>query len=155
LRVVYEFVVADRADSQMLVQSPIDQLSLPYFRCFGLDPVNLASLYFLINDKPYCDTYLQQFAVLHHDDRTCDSLVEMPQSLCDSLASLPSRQLSYVLDNWREKEGVTLSHWHEEFKRSVLTNLVKLSKECQDRRQSLMLKVRVTQHNNEMPHTLH
>jgi hypothetical protein len=155
LRVVYEFVVADRADSQLLVQSPIDQLSLPYFRCFGLDPVNLASLYFLINNKPYCDTYLQQFAVLHHDDRTCDSLVEMPQSLCDSLASLPSRQLNYVLDNWLEKGGVTLSHWHEEFKRRVLTNLVKLSKECQDRRQSLMLKVRVTQYNIDTPQTLH
>ena len=155
MRVVYEFVVADRADSQLLVQSPIDQLSLPYFRCFGLDPVNLASLYFLINNKPYCDTYLQQFAVLHHDDRTCDSLVEMPQSLCDSLASLPSRQLNYVLDNWLEKEGVTLSHWHEEFKRRVLTNLVKLSKECQDRRQSLMLKVRVTQYNIDTPQTLH
>lgn len=155
MRVVYEFIVADRADSQLLVQSPIDQLSLPYFRCFGLDPVNLASLYFLINDKPYCDTYLQQFAVLHHDDNTCDSLVEMPQSLCDSLASLPSQQLSRVLDNWREKEGFSLSHWHDEFKRKVLLNLVKLSKECQDRQQSLMLKVRVDQHSSEASLTLH
>lgn len=155
MKVVYEFVVADRADSQLLAQSQIDQLSLPYFRCFGLDPVNLASLYFLINDKPYCDTYLQQFSVLHHDDKTCDSLVEMPQSLCDSLASLPSQQLSYVLDKWQEKEGFSLSHWHDEFKRKVLTNLVKLSKECQDRQQSLILKVRVAQHNSEAQHTLH
>jgi len=155
LRVVYEFVVADRADSQLLVQSPIDQLSLPYFRCFGLDPVNLAALYFLINNKPYCATYLQQFAVLHHDDRTCDSLVEMPQSLCDSLASLPRQQLNYVLDNWLEKEGISLSYWHQEFKRRVLINLVKLSKECQDRQQSLMLKVRVAQNSSEAPLTLH
>ena len=41
MKVVYEFVVADRADSQLLAQSPVDQLSLPYFRCFGLDPANL------------------------------------------------------------------------------------------------------------------
>ena len=46
MKVVYEFVVADRADSQLLAQSPLDQLSLPYFRCFGLDPANLAALFF-------------------------------------------------------------------------------------------------------------
>lgn len=155
MNVVYEFVVADRADSQLLIQSQIDQLSLPYFRCFGLDPVNLAALYFLINDKPYCDTYLQQFSVLHHDDKTCNSLVEMPQSLCDSLAALPSQQLNRVLDNWQEKEGFSLSHWHDEFKRSVLLNLVELSKACQDRQQSLMLKVRVRRHDAEAQRTLH
>ncbi|WP_455209434.1 hypothetical protein [Kaarinaea lacus] len=155
MKVVYEFVVADRADSQLLAQSQVDQLSLPYFRCFGLDPANLAALYFLINDKPYCDTYLQQFSVLHHNDKTCDSLVEMPRSLCDSLASLPSQQLPRVLNNWQEKEGFSLGHWHEEFKRNVLLNLVQLSKECQDRQQSLILKVRVAQHDMASQYTLH
>jgi hypothetical protein len=155
LKVVYEFVVADRADTQLLAQSQVDRLSLPYFRCFGLDPVNLATLYFLINDKPYCDTYLQQFAVLHYDSKTCDSLVEMPQSLCDSLASLASQQLARVLENWREKEGFSLSHWHDSFKRNVLLNLVELSKECRERRQSLILKVRIAQRDNAAQITLH
>jgi hypothetical protein len=136
LKVVYEFVVADRADSQLLAQSPLDQLSLPYFRCFGLDPANLAALYFLITDQPYCDTYLQQFCVLHHDAETCNSLVEMPQSLCDSLASLPN-------------------HWQDDFKRNVLQNLVELSKKCQNRQQSLMLKVQVDQREASSLHTLH
>ena len=155
MKVVYEFVVADRADSQLLAQSPVDQLSLPYFRCFGLDPVNLAALYFLINEQPYSETYLQQFCVLHHDAETCNSLVEMPKSLCDSLASLPNQQLSRVLEEWQEKEGVSLNHWHDEFKRNVLQNLVELSKECQDRQQSLMLKVQVDQRDTESLHTLH
>ena len=155
MKVVYEFVVADRADSHLLVKSQLDKLSLPYFRCFGLDPANLATLYFLINDQPYCDTYLQQFSVLHHDDKTCDSLVEMPQSLCDSLASLPSERLNRVLDDWQENEDFSISHWHDEFKKNVLLNLVELSKECRDRQQSLMLKVRIAQHAQSTEYTLH
>lgn len=155
MKVVYEFVVADRADSQLLAQSPVDQLSLPYFRCFGLDPANLAALYFLITEQPYCDTYLQQFCVLHHDAETCNSLVEMPQSLCDSLASLPNQQLTRVLDEWQEKEDLSLNHWQDDFKRNVLQNLVELSKECQDRQQSLMLKVQIDQRDTSSLHTLH
>ncbi len=155
MKVLYEFVVADRADSDLLAQSPVDQLSLPYFRCFGLDPVNLAALYFLINDQPYSESYLQQFCVLHHDVETCNSLVEMPKSLCESLASLPSQQLTRVLDEWQEKEGLSLDHWQDDFKRQVLQNLVNLSKECQDRQQSLMMKVQVDQRDTLSLHTLH
>jgi len=155
LKVVYEFVVADRADSQLLAQSSVDQLSLPYFRCFGLDPANLAALYFLITEQPYSDAYLQQFCVLHYDAETCNSLVEMPQSLCDSLATLPNQQLTRVLDKWQEKEGLSLNHWQDEFKLNVLKNLVELSKECQDRQQSLMLKVQVDQRDTSSLNTLH
>ena len=155
MKVVYEFVVADRADSHILAQSPVDQLSLPYFRCFGLDPANLAALYFLINEQPYCETYLQQFCVLHHDAETCNSLVEMPKSLSDSLASLPTQQLTRVLENWQENEGMSLDYWQEDFKRHVLQNLVELSKQCQHREQSLMMKVQVDQRDTSSLHTLH
>jgi hypothetical protein len=140
LNVVYEFVVADRADSQLLARAPVDQLPYPYFRCFALDPANLATLYFLINNEPYRESYLQQFSVLHHDHDTCNSLVEMPSSLCESLASLPKRQLRRVVENWQQ-EGVDLDHWQEDFIRSVLLKLMELSKQCQDRDQSLLLKV--------------
>ena len=155
LKVVYEFIVADRAESRLLTESSIDDLSYPYFRCFGLDPANLASLYFIINDQPYCDTYLQQFSVLHHDNKTCNSLVEMPKSLCESLAALPDQKFSRVVDSWKEKEDLSLGHWHHEFKRNVLLNLVELSRECQDRKQSLMLKVRVDQAASSSLPTLH
>ena len=155
MKVVYEFIVADRAESRLLAESSVDDLAYPYFRCFGLDPANLASLYFVITDQPYSDAYLQQFSVLHHDNETCNSLVEMPKSLCESLASLPHQKLNRVLDNWKENEGITLSHWRDEFKRNVLTNLVQLSRECQDRQQSLMLKVRVDQSRSSTSYTLH
>lgn len=155
MKVVYEFVVADRENSKLLTESAIEELSFPYFRCFGLDPVNLASLYFVINNKPFHESYLQQFSVLHHNDKTCDSLVEMPQSLCDALASLPSKKHADVLKDWKEKDGFTLSHWHDEFKRNVLSNLVELSKTSQDRQQSLMLKVRVMDSDEAANHTLH
>jgi hypothetical protein len=140
LNVVYEFVVADRSDSQLLAKAPVDQLPFPYFRCFPLDPANLATLYFLINDQPYRESYLQQFDVLHHDHETCNSLVEMPDSLCESLASLPRRQLRRVVVNWQQK-GIDLDHWQEDFVRSVLLKLMELSKQSRDRDQSLLLKV--------------
>jgi hypothetical protein len=47
------------------------------------------------------------------------------------------------VQSWKEKEGFSLGHWHEEFKRNVLLNLVELSKTSQDRRQPLLLKVSV------------
>ena len=155
VKVVYEFVVADRSESKLLVESSVDELSYPYFRCFGLDPANLASLYFVINDQPYSDTYLQQFSVLHHDNETCSSLVEMPRSLCDSLASLPRQKLMQVLDNWKELEDLSLGHWRDEFKRNVLLNLVQLSKTCLDGRKSLMMKVCVDHSPFSELHTLH
>jgi hypothetical protein len=64
----------------------------------------------------------------------------MPSSLCESLASLPKRQLRRVVENWQQ-EGVDLDHWQEDFIRSVLLKLMELSKQCQDRDQSLLLKV--------------
>jgi len=155
VKVVYEFVVADREKSKLLAESSIDELSVPYFRCFGLDPVNLASLYFVINDKPFRESYLEQFSVLHHDNETCDSLVEMPASLCDALASLPAQKHAAVLEGWTEKEGVSVSHWRDDFKRNVLLNLVELSKKSQDRRQPLMLKVRIVNSDAAGSHTLH
>ena len=155
MKVMYEFVVADREKSKLLAESSIEDLSVPYFRCFGLDPVNLASLYFVIHNKPYHESYLQQFSVLHHDSETCDSLVEMPQSLCDALATLPSQRHADVLESWKENEGFSLSHWHDEFKRNVLLNLVELSKTSQDLRQSLILKVRVVDSSASGAHTLH
>lgn len=155
MKVVYEFVVADRENSKLLAESSIEELAIPYFRCFGLDPVNLASLYFVIHNKPFHESYLQQFSVLHHDDKTCDSLVEMPESLCEALASLPSQKHADVLEGWKEKEGFSLSHWHDEFKRNVLLNLVKLSKASQDRRQPLMLKVSVLNAEVAGTRTLH
>lgn len=155
MKVVYEFVVAEREKSKLLAESAVEELSVPYFRCFGLDPVNLASLYFVINGKPYHESYLEQFSVLHHDQKTCDSLVEMPRSLCDALASLPSQKHADVLESWTEKEGFTLSHWHEEFKRNVLLNLVELSKTSQDRCQPMMLKVSVVNPEVTGSHTLH
>ena len=155
MRVVYEFIVADRDKSKLLTESSIDELSLPFFRCFGLDPVNLASLYFVINDKPYCESYLQQFSVLHHNQETCDSLVEMPKSLRDSLASLPIQKLEKILKAWTEREELSLGHWHDEFKENVLLKLVELSKESQDRRQPLMLKVRILDSLSSEQHTLH
>ena len=155
MKVVYEFIVADRENSKLLAESSIDELAIPYFRCFGLDPVNLASLYFVIHNKPFHESYLQQFAVLHHDHRTCDSLVEMPESLCEALASLPTQKHADVVESWKEKEGFSLSHWHDEFKRNVLLNLVKLSKTSQDRRQPLMLKVSVIDAEVAGARTLH
>ena len=155
MKVVYEFVVADREKSKILAESSIEDLSVPYFRCFGLDPVNLASLYFVINNIPYRESYLNQFAVLHHDSKTCDSLVEMPKSLCDALASLPSQKHADVVQSWTEKEGFSLGHWHDEFKRNVLLNLVELSKTSKDRDQALMLKVRVVNSATSASHTLH
>jgi len=155
VKVVYEFIVADREKSKLLAESSIEELSVPYFRCFGMDPVNLASLYFVINNKPFRESYLQQFSVLHHDSETCDSLVEMPKSLCDALASLPSQKHADVIQGWKEKEGFSLGHWHDEFKRNVLLNLVELSKTSQDRSQSLMLKVRVVESSATNSHTLH
>lgn len=155
MKVVYEFVVAEREKSKLLVESAVEELSVPYFRCFGLDPVNLAALYFVINNKPFSETYLQQFSVLHHDAETCDSLVEMPSSLCDALATLPSQKHAAVLENWTDEEGVSVSHWHDEFKRNVLLNLVELSKKSQDSRQSLMLKVRVVNPELSGSQTLH
>ena len=143
MKVVYEFVVAEREKSKLLAESAVEDLSVPYFRCFGLDPVNLASLYFVIHNTPYRESYLEQFSVLHHDDETCDSLVEMPKSLCDALASLPSQKHADIVQSWKEKEGFSLGHWHEEFKRNVLLNLIELSKTSQDRRQPLLLKVSV------------
>lgn len=155
MKVLYEFVVADRDKSKLLAESSIEELSVPYFRCFGLDPVNLATLYFVINNKPFHESYLQQFAVLHHDHETCDSLVEMPKSLCEALATLPLQKHSDVLESWKEKEGFSLSHWHDEFKRNVLLNLVELSKTSQDRCQPLMLKVRVVDSDVAAARTLH
>lgn len=155
MKVVYEFVVAEREKSKLLAESSIEELSVPYFRCFGLDPVNLASLYFVINNKPYHDSYLEQFSVLHHDNETCDSLVEMPESLCDALASLPSQKHDYIVKSWKEKEGFSLGHWHNEFKRNVLLNLVELSKKSKDRCQPLMLKVRVVESEVAVARTLH
>ena len=155
MKVVYEFVVADREKSKLLAESSIEELSVPYFRCFGLDPVNLASLYFVINDQPFSESYLQQFSVLHHDHDTCDSLVEMPASLCDSLASLPAQKHAAVLASWTGKEGVSVSHWRDDFKRNVLLNLVELSKKSRDRHQPLMLKVRIVDSGATEFHTLH
>jgi hypothetical protein len=155
VKVVYEFIVADREKSKQLAESSIEELSIPYFRCFGLDPVNLASLYFVINDKPFSESYLQQFSVLHHDNETCDSLVEMPASLCAALASLPDQKHAAVLKGWTEKEGVSVGHWRDDFKRNVLLNLVELSKKSQDRRQPLMLKVRIVNPEVTESHTLH
>lgn len=155
MKVVYEFVVAEREKSKLLAESAVEDLSVPYFRCFGLDPVNLASLYFVIHNKPYHESYLEQFSVLHHDNKTCDSLVEMPQSLCDALASLPSQKHADVVESWTEKEGFSLAHWHNEFKHNVLLNLVKLSKTSQDRRQPLMLKVSIVKPEAEGSRTLH
>lgn len=155
MNVVYEFVVADRADSQLLAKAPVDQLALPYFRCFGLDPASLAALYFLINDKPYCDSYLQQFAVLHHDHDTCNSLVEMPGSLCDALASLPRQQLQRVVAQWEERQDIALAHWQEDFKRGVILKLMELSRQCRERRQSLLLKVCVDPQSLERAQTIH
>lgn len=140
MNVVYEFVVADRSDSQLLAKAPVDQLPFPYFRCFALDPANLATLYFLINDQPYRESYLQQFDVLHHDRETCNSLVAMPSSLCESLATLPRSQLRRVVENWQQ-QGVDLDHWQQDFIRSVLLKLMALSKQSRDRDQSLLLKV--------------
>lgn len=155
MKVVYEFVVADRDKSKLLAETSVEELSVPYFRCSGLDPVNLASLYFVIHDKPYHESYLEQFSVLHHDDKTCDSLVEMPESLCEALASLPSKKHADVLQSWTEKEGFSLSHWHDEFKRNVLLNLVELSKTSQNRRQPMMLKVSVFEPETAGSRTLH
>jgi len=155
MKVVYEFVVADREKSKLLAESSIEELSVPYFRCSGLDPVNLASLYFVINNTPFRESYLQQFSVLHHDSQTCDSLVEMPQSLCDALASLPMQRHADVVQGWKEKEGFSLAHWHDEFKSKVLLNLVELSKASQDRNESLMLKVRVVESAVTGSRTLH
>lgn len=155
MNVVYEFVVAEREKSKLLAESSVEDLSVPYFRCFGLDPVNLASLYFVIHGKPYHESYLEQFSVLHHDNKTCDSLVEMPQSLRDALASLPLKKHADVLQGWTEKEGFSLSHWHEEFKRNVLLNLVELSKTSQDRCQPMLLKVSVVDSETAGSHTLH
>jgi hypothetical protein len=140
LNVVYEFVVADRSDSQLLAKAPVDQLPFPYFRCFALDPANLATLYFSINEQPYHESYLQQFDVLHHDHETCNSLVEMPSSLCESLASLPRGQLRRVVENWQQ-QGIDLDHWQQDFISSVLLKLMELSKQSRDRDQSLLLKV--------------
>lgn len=155
MKVVYEFVVAEREKSKLLAESSVEELSVPYFRCFGLDPVNLASLYFVIHGKPYHESYLEQFSVLHHDNETCDSLVEMPQSLCDALASLPSQKHADVIEEWTEKEGFTLSHWHDEFKRNVLLNLVELSKTSQHRCQPMLLKVSVINPDVAGSRTLH
>ena len=155
MRITYEFIVADPADSQLLAQAPIDELPFPYFRCFGLDPVNIASLYFLANDKPYCESYLYQFSVLHHDDKTCDSIVELPESFCDSLADLNSERISDIIDNWEQTAGLSLSYWHKDFKRNVVLNLVELSKQCLDHSKSLILKVCVDQDAKSNRATLH
>lgn len=141
MRITYEFIVADRADSQLLAQACIDNLSFPYFRCFGLDPVNIATLYFLAKDKPFCESFLQKFSVLHHDENTCDSIVELPECFCESLAELNTDKIADIIDNWEETDDMSLSYWHDDFKRNVVLNLVELSKQCQDKRQSLMLKV--------------
>lgn len=156
MRITYEFIVADRADSRLLAQDCIDNLSFPYFRCFGLDPVNIATLYFLANNKPFCESYLNQFSVLHHDDENCDStIVELPESFCDTLADLQQDRIAHIIDNWEQASDISLTYWHDEFKRNVVLNLVELSKQCQDKRQSLMLKVCVDQQAETNRKSLH
>ena len=79
----------------------------------------------------------------------------MPKSLCESLASLPYQQLHRVVEQWEEKEDLSLEHWQEDFKRSVLLKLMELSKESRDRRQSLMLKVCVDPQSGDIAQTIH
>lgn len=155
MKITYEFIVASRDDSQLLAQSSVEQLSFPYFRCFGLDPLNLAHLYFLANGEPFCESYLLQFSVLHHDEDTCDSIVELPESFCERLAEINNDRVTNIIDNWEEKAGLSLSYWHAEFKRNVVLNLIELSKQCCSQRQSLMLKVCVDQQAETNRNTLH
>lgn len=139
-RIAFEFIVSDAEQIKQTIGIHIENTGLPYFRCFGMDLNSLISLYTKLKGERNHQNALKSFQVFKQSADRKETIIKTPRDYCAVLSTLNTEPESTIAE-WIEKEGFSLSHWHQEYKQTFAVSLAVLASQALESNRSIFIKV--------------
>lgn len=141
MRLVCEFVVAQKGDAQIIANQNLEDSNYTYLRSFNLDLAGLAELYALSKDVAYDGEYINEFRLLAQSADQKANVMLIPRSFCQQVAALDVEHLPPRLLDWRVDPAVSPSDWDADHKTKLIHSLIRLARWCNTTSCPMLLKL--------------